>query len=114
MVNKVKAATDELWQLYNKAITEQDMEITRKDDQYLKVLQESDAKMCKRMELCDKQITELKELMIKAYERDVAMLRNLKTLFQTEKDKIIKEMTLSSEQVNETFKPLEKYFSMIK
>lgn len=52
--------------------------------------------------------------MIKAYERDVAMLRNLKTLFQTEKDKIIKEMTLSSEQVNETFKPLEKYFSMIK
>ena len=51
MVNKVKAATDELWQLYNKAITEQDMEITRKDDQYLKVLQESDAKMCKRMEV---------------------------------------------------------------
>ncbi|KAG2378240.1 hypothetical protein C9374_008383 [Naegleria lovaniensis] len=114
MVNKAKAATDELWQLFNKAITEQDMEITRKDDQYLKVLQESESKMCKRMELCEKQINELKELMIKAYERDVVMLRNLKTLFQTEKDKIIKEMALSSEHVNETFKPLEKYFSMIK
>ena len=79
------------WQEYSRLMAEQDMEITRKDDQYANLILQSDAKMYKRMEMCEQQIGALKKWMNETYERDSSVLRTFKQQLQEEKEKAMQE-----------------------
>jgi len=81
----------DVWQDYQKLMAEQDLEMTRRDDQFVKAIHASHSGVFHRMEVCEKQINGLKDTMNQSYERDTKSFRQLKDAIQAEKEKLIRE-----------------------